>query len=509
MASRTRAQGWMWVIGGVIFVALATSARRETRDRESRRMVARRLGGHESAMRGMAYAKAGDVELGKRRAAAVDYERVLRDATPDAVVVGSEPTPEPTTTRVTSSVRDDEQWRYAVVIDAGSTGSRVHVFKFETRDASGLTLVNDEFEEIKPGLSAHANDPKAAADSLRGLMKTAVESVPLADRAKTSIALRATAGLRLLKGGASDAILAECRKLFDEYPFTHDASSVSVMDGVDEGAFQWLTMNYLLGNLVGGGADQDGDVHTVAAVDLGGGSVQLAYQVAPDSVSRAPKGYITKLKALGHTFDVYTHSHLGHGLMAARAAVLAQAQVEGSSPCVHAGHNDTYVYAGETYRSVAHANGSSHDSCFDVAVEALGVDKDCEREKECSFNGAWGGEPGQGSKRVYLSSYLWDRAVNVGIVSDDEIDGRSSVKEFKRAAEDACKLDVKGVIKKYHGIEEKDAPYLCMDLTFAQALLSVGFAKHGWDDFTLVKRIEYQGRAVEAAWPLGAALNSM
>ena len=62
---------------------------------------------------------------------------------------------------------------------------------------------------------------------------------------------------------------------------------------------------------------------------------------------------------------------------------------------------------------------------------ALGLDKDCDGPKdECSFNGAWGGTPGLGSKRVYLSSYLWDRAVNVGIVSDVEIDGRSSVSEF-------------------------------------------------------------------------------
>lgn len=45
------------------------------------------------------------------------------------------------------------------------------------------------------------------------------------------------------------------------------------MDGADEGAFQWLTINYLLGNL---GKDLRS---TVAAIDLGGGSVQLAHAV--------------------------------------------------------------------------------------------------------------------------------------------------------------------------------------------------------------------------------------
>jgi apyrase len=40
-------------------------------------------------------------------------------------------------------------------------------------------------------------------------------------------------------------------------------------------------------------------------------------------------------------------------------------------------------------------------------------------------------------------------------------------------------------------------------------LLSVGFKRHEWDTLTLVKQIEYGNKPIEAAWPLGAALNSM
>ena len=143
--------------------------------------------------------------------------------------------------------------RYAVVIDAGSTGSRVHVFAFQTVD-DGLKLLEDTFEATKPGLSAKAEDPKGAADSLRRLMDVAVKTVPESARATTSAEIRATAGLRLLPGDASKNILAECVKMLGDYPFKFDpAASVSIMDGADEGAFQWLTMNYLLGNLKGAG----------------------------------------------------------------------------------------------------------------------------------------------------------------------------------------------------------------------------------------------------------------
>jgi hypothetical protein len=46
--------------------------------------------------------------------------------------------------------------RYAVVLDAGSTGSRVHSYRFRSSEKGVLTLVDDTFEQLKPGLSSFA-----------------------------------------------------------------------------------------------------------------------------------------------------------------------------------------------------------------------------------------------------------------------------------------------------------------------------------------------------------------
>ena len=67
--------------------------------------------------------------------------------------------------------------RYAIVFDAGSTGSRIHVFKFSMEDGE-LKLESDTFEQLKPGLSSYADDPQKAAESLKPLLETAVKTVP-------------------------------------------------------------------------------------------------------------------------------------------------------------------------------------------------------------------------------------------------------------------------------------------------------------------------------------------
>ena len=102
----------------------------------------------------------------------------------------------------------------------------------------------------------------------------------------------ATAGLRLLPDGKADIILDKVRSWLAQFPFKvgslffftacaiycsvwlhesqfHPKEDVKILTGTDEGGFAWLTLNYLLGNL----GKQESE--TVAAIDLGGGSVQV------------------------------------------------------------------------------------------------------------------------------------------------------------------------------------------------------------------------------------------
>ena len=71
--------------------------------------------------------------------------------------------------------------------------------------------------------------------------------------------------------------------------------------GADEGGFAWLTLNYLLGHL---GKPEE---KTIAAIDLGGGSVQQAFAVPASEAAKAPTGYISQLAGGGRTYNVYVH----------------------------------------------------------------------------------------------------------------------------------------------------------------------------------------------------------
>lgn len=141
--------------------------------------------------------------------------------------------------------------------------------------------------------------------------------------------------------------------------------------GKDEGAFAWLTLNYLLGKL------DSGDVtKTVAAIDLGGGSVQEAFALTDKAAEEAPEEYVVKLRSGGKQLNVYVHSYLGYGLMAGRAKVLEAGAGAGEHACMAAGSLTKYPYAGKDYPFTA-AKVPVLAKCAETEFKALDVQKPC------------------------------------------------------------------------------------------------------------------------------------
>ncbi|XP_065446933.1 ectonucleoside triphosphate diphosphohydrolase 6 isoform X2 [Chrysemys picta bellii] len=96
---------------------------------------------------------------------------------------------------------------YGIMFDAGSTGTRIHIFKFTQKSKETPRLTHETFKALKPGLSAYADDVDKSAQGIQELLEVAKDEVPMALWKFTPLVLKATAGLRLLPGDKAQKLL--------------------------------------------------------------------------------------------------------------------------------------------------------------------------------------------------------------------------------------------------------------------------------------------------------------
>jgi len=124
---------------------------------------------------------------------------------------------------------------YGIIIDAGSTGSRIHVFEYAPGGLiPAVDLVGLESLSLKktPGLSSFANNPDIAGESLKDLLKFAKQKVPNKEWSKTRVYLMATAGMRRLNENVREAVLASCREVLQASNFLFYDKWASVISGL-------------------------------------------------------------------------------------------------------------------------------------------------------------------------------------------------------------------------------------------------------------------------------------
>ncbi|TLS28412.1 hypothetical protein PpBr36_01574 [Pyricularia pennisetigena] len=422
--------------------------------------------------------------------------------------------------------------QYVLMIDAGSTGSRIHVYKFNNCGAAP-ELESELFKQTEKreggsGLSAYPDDPEAAAKSLDVLMEAAVKEVPEKLRSCTPVAVKATAGLRLLGDVKSGKILEAVRRhLENDYPFpvVADQSGVSIMDGKDEAIYAWVTVNYLLGKI--GGPDKS---ETAAVLDLGGGSTQIVFE---PTFKDAPNGGMPaklaegdhkyELQFGGRKFELYQHSHLGYGLMSAREAIFKALIDEIYSskkgdkswlnapvvnPCFGAGMTKTIkVKFGEGHPlgkemeiNMTGPKSGAPAQCRALAEKILKKDAEC-KLAPCSFNGVHQPSIAKtfAKEDMYFLSYFTDRAEALGMPES------FSLKEMRDLAEQVCGgkeswgvfSGVKGALEELEG-----RPEYCLDLNFMLALVHTGYEMPIDREVKVAKKI----KGNELGWCLGASL---
>ncbi|KAK1435052.1 hypothetical protein QVD17_00811 [Tagetes erecta] len=204
---------------------------------------------------------------------------------------------------------------------------------------------------------------------------------------------------------------------------------------------------------------------------------------------------------------IETLNYLNYGLLAARAEILGVAK-NVANPCILAGYNGVYSYGGIDYKVSAPSSGSNMNKCRKITLKALKIKSICPYEK-CTFNGVWNGGGGDGQKNMFVASFFYDRAAQVGFINATERVVEVLPVDFKVAAQRACKTTFEDAKSTYPDVDPEDLPYLCMDLVYQYTLLLDAFDMQPQKSITLVKQIKYQDSLVEAAWPLGSAIEAL
>ncbi|KAL0417168.1 UNVERIFIED_CONTAM: putative apyrase 7 [Sesamum latifolium] len=256
---------------------------------------------------------------------------------------------------------------FTVVLDCGSTGSRVNVFEWMIGNGSrvygNLPFLLRSYPDnvnkssgcqyhcmqTEPGLHNFVNDAVGVRASLEPLIRYAEQWVPLERRAVTPIFVLATAGMRRLVAEEAKRVLGDVENVVKEHGFLYRKSWVRVLSGKEEAYYGWVALNYKMGVF-----GKSSRMSTLGLLDLGGSSLQVVAEV--DVSMKDEHVFRSKIGPVEH--DIVAYSLTAFGLNEAfdrTIALLSHTQAlqesaggifEVRHPCLGSGFVQNYTCRG-------------------------------------------------------------------------------------------------------------------------------------------------------------------
>ncbi|CAL1569642.1 unnamed protein product [Knipowitschia caucasica] len=410
---------------------------------------------------------------------------------------------------------------FGIVLDAGSSHTTLYVYKWRSDKQNGTGIVSQHSEcHVKGGgISSYAGERGAAAQSLEPCLDQALSDVPKERHRSTPVYLGTTAGMRLLHISSplqSAQILEEVQQKLRSYPF--DFRGAAILSGAEEGAFGWVTVNYLLENfikysLVGRWFGPDRG--TVGALDLGGASTQITF-VTEDEVEERTDSL--KLQLYGRHYSLYTHSYLCYGrdqLLKRTLAHLAATQGVSSQvthPCFPAGFSQSVplksIFSSPCTSSsrpqdphtdpqaelMVQGSGNYHH-CVGNITQIFSFDK-C-AFSHCSFDGVF--QPNVSGSFMAFSAFYYTHSFLLKVTG---VNVRTP-EQLEEATKKICGLNLDQLLLAAPEQESRLQDY-CSSAVFMQVLMLRGY---GFDQNSL-PQVSFQKKVGDTSmgWALGYML---
>uniref|UniRef100_A0A7N0TSN1 Apyrase n=1 Tax=Kalanchoe fedtschenkoi TaxID=63787 RepID=A0A7N0TSN1_KALFE len=392
--------------------------------------------------------------------------------------------------------------KFRIVIDGGSTGTRIHVLRYEVVGGEAVLDFKRGLSSLRvnPGLSSYAEAPGGAGESLAELIEFGKGRVPRGSWARTEIRLMATAGMRLLDGKVQEEILESCREVLRGSGFMFKDDWASVISGSDEGKYAWVAANHALGSL---GGDP---LRTTGIIELGGASAQVTF-VAREPV---PSEFSHSLQYGNYSYNLYSHSFLHFGqnvahdsLREALISVNESTQMDTNTmidPCAPKGHSHEPVLSSHAPGSLAvqktPANSlrgeGDFSQCRSAALALLKKGNDQCSYQHCQIGSAF--VPKLHGRFLATENFFFTSKFF-------RLSPKAKLSDLMRAGEQYCREDWSVLKKKYHPHDDDDLLRYCFSSAYIVALLndSLGISLND-------ERISFtnQVRGAPLDWALGA-----
>lgn len=259
--------------------------------------------------------------------------------------------------------------KFYVVLDCGSTGTRVYVYQASLdHNTAGtlpiaLTSITEGIHkkptsqigraydrmETEPGFHKLVHNVSGLKGAIKPLVRWAEKQIPKNAHKTTSLFLYATAGVRRLPTADSKWLLDNAWSILKSSRFLCRRDWVKIISGPEEAYFGWIALNHRT-RMLGVTPKKP----TYGALDLGGSSLQVTFE----SKERVHNETSLNLRigAVNHHLTAYSLS--GYGLNDAFDKSVAQLftrlleitkgdpvnkKIELKHPCLNSGYREQYI----------------------------------------------------------------------------------------------------------------------------------------------------------------------
>ncbi|KAM9482771.1 ectonucleoside triphosphate diphosphohydrolase 8 isoform 1-T1 [Clarias gariepinus] len=406
--------------------------------------------------------------------------------------------------------------QYGMVFDAGSSHTALFMYQWPGNKENNTGIVSQTLTcDVKGGgISSYVSNPPDAGQSLKECLDIATATIPASQQKTTPMYLGATAGMRLLSlqnVTLSDQIMDEVTKTMKSYPF--DFRGARIITGMEEGAYGWITINYLLEGFVKYAFDgkwihpKAGNI--LGALDLGGASTQISF-IPKDKVKDPQSAF--DLQLYNYKYQLYTHSYLCYGKDQAVKKIQAYLQKTTPSsvidhPCYHRGYNLT-LKLGDIYDSPCVVKPTPYDPLVKVTFSGTGdsalcislIEKivnvtNCSLYPDCGFNGVY--QPPVNGEFFAFSAYFYTFDF-LGLAP------KAQLSVVNSTIESYCNKTWDTLLKEYPQVKEKYLRDYCVSAQYIMVILLQGYKfESNWDKIIFQKQVA----DTDIGWTLGYMLN--